>query len=121
MIRAIENIIDEIGNAVIDCGVTGVERNFALISYRDTYGRSQPSYDMTKKGFSILVMGFTGMEAMKFKIAYTDRFEEMEGAFKVGQPNPYAAAIPTTFADALRLAADAMEKNEGQQLQLKQG
>jgi Rha family phage regulatory protein len=36
----------------------------------DTYGREQPSYDMTKDGFTLLVMGWTGKKALRFKVAY---------------------------------------------------
>jgi Rha family phage regulatory protein len=33
---------------------------------------------MTKKGFTLLVMGFTGKKAMQFKLAYIEAFEAME-------------------------------------------
>lgn len=44
----------------------------------DSYGREQPSYDMTKDGFALLVMGWTGEKAMAFKIAYIAEFNRME-------------------------------------------
>jgi Rha family phage regulatory protein len=37
-----------------------------------------PMYQMNKKGFTLLAMGYTGKEAMKFKEAYIDEFEKME-------------------------------------------
>ncbi|WHP46368.1 Rha family transcriptional regulator [Mannheimia bovis] len=36
-----------------------------------------PVIEMTKDGFLILVMGFTGKKAMKFKIAYIEAFNKM--------------------------------------------
>lgn len=36
----------------------------------DNYGREQPSFDMTKDGFTILVMSWTGQKAMDFKVEY---------------------------------------------------
>ena len=33
---------------------------------------------MTRDGFTLLAMGFTGKKAMAFKIAYINRFNEME-------------------------------------------
>lgn len=46
--------------------------------YKDTYERSQPEYLCTRDGFSLLVMGFTGEEALKWKLKYIDAFNQME-------------------------------------------
>ena len=54
------------------------ERNFALSRYKDASGKWNPEYLMTKDGFAILAMGFTGKKAMRFKEAYIRRFNEME-------------------------------------------
>lgn len=53
-------------------------RNFAESSYKDTTGRRLPCYNLTRDGFSMLVMGFTGQKAMQFKEAYIKRFNAME-------------------------------------------
>lgn len=58
------------------------ERNFALSRYKDASGRWNPEYLMTKDGFTILAMGFTGKKAMQFKEAYIRRFNEMEAFIK---------------------------------------
>lgn len=52
--------------------------NFEGITYRDARGRIQSAYNMTRDGFTILVMGFTGKKAMQFKLAYIDAFNAME-------------------------------------------
>ena len=44
-------------------------------------------YDITKDGFTSLVMGFTGRDAAKFKEAYIKRFNEMEATLKKGVEN----------------------------------
>jgi len=36
------------------------------------------SVNMTRDGFTLLAMGFTGYKALKFKVAYIQRFNEME-------------------------------------------
>lgn len=43
-------------------------------------GGSRPvrAFNMTKDGFVLLAMGFTGREALRFKLAYIQRFNEME-------------------------------------------
>ena len=52
--------------------------NFEPTSYTDQWDRKQKCYCMTRDGFTILVMGYTGARAMKFKEAYIKRFNEME-------------------------------------------
>lgn len=52
--------------------------NFVQSSYRDSTGRKLPCYCMTRDGFTMLVMGYTGARAMKFKEAYIKRFNKME-------------------------------------------
>ncbi|MCW6665288.1 Rha family transcriptional regulator [Aerococcaceae bacterium NML191219] len=54
------------------------ERNFAPIKYKDSRGRVQDAFAMTRDGFTMLVMGYTGTKAMKFKELYIKRFNEME-------------------------------------------
>ena len=52
--------------------------NFGESSYRNEQNKRQPEYLMTRDGFSILVMGFTGKKAMQFKEAYINAFNQME-------------------------------------------
>ena len=40
---------------------------FESTSYDDVTGKSNPMYIMNEKGFSILVMGWNGVNALKFK------------------------------------------------------
>lgn len=53
-------------------------RNFIPSNYKDSTGRKLPEFLLTRDGFVMLVMGFTGKEALKFKEAYINRFNEME-------------------------------------------
>lgn len=56
--------------------------NFEPISYTDSMNRTQKAYAMTRDGFTILVMGYTGGLAMKFKEAYIKQFNAMEAALQ---------------------------------------
>lgn len=56
--------------------------NFGLIEYTDTKNRKQKAYCMTRDGFTLLVMGYTGELAMKFKEAYIKQFNAMEAALQ---------------------------------------
>ena len=59
-----------------------VERNFALSSYKDKQNQKRPCYYLTRDGFTILVMGYTGKKALRFKELYIRRFNEMEELIK---------------------------------------
>ncbi|EAH6256975.1 hypothetical protein ECA14_08235 [Campylobacter jejuni] len=52
--------------------------NFELSKYIDSTGRILPCYKITRDGFSLLVMGFTGEKAYKWKVEFIKAFNEME-------------------------------------------
>lgn len=51
-------------------------------------GKQYPEYIMNRDGFSLLVMGFTGKEAMEWKIKYINAFNEMEKKLSKPQLTP---------------------------------
>lgn len=106
VLRSIETIISQTPK-------NQSERNFALSEYRDASGKANPMYVMTKDGFSILVMGFTGETAMSFKWEYIEAFNKMEATIRSG-----GFKIPTTYKEALLLAVEREERVE--QLEKKQ-
>lgn len=55
---------------------------FKKSSYKDRGGRIRPIYYLTRDGFSILAMGFTGKEALKWKLEYIEAFNKMESILK---------------------------------------
>ncbi len=61
----------------------GVAQNSASLFYESSYIHEQnkqefPMYYMNRDGFSLLVMGFTGKEALEWKMKYIQAFNEME-------------------------------------------
>ncbi|WP_051767982.1 Rha family transcriptional regulator [Sphingobium sp. DC-2] len=44
--------------------------------------RQRHHYEMDRKGFTLLAMGFTGARALEWKIAYIDAFDRMEAALR---------------------------------------
>jgi anti-repressor protein len=85
---------------------------FYLTTYKDSTGRSNEMYVMNRDGFSLLVMGFTGAQALKFKLEFIYAFNQMEKQLK--------AQIPQSFAQALRLAAEQQEQLELKEAQIKE-
>ncbi len=62
--------------------------NFQPIEYTDTKGRKQSMYKISRDGFMLLVMGYTGKQAMRFKIAYIEAFNRMERALSTPKSEP---------------------------------
>lgn len=67
--------IREILSAVPD---TFAGPNFRPSEYIGKDGRTLPCYLLTRSGFAMTALGFTGKKALDFRRAYIDRFEEME-------------------------------------------
>jgi len=72
--------------------------------------RQVPAYDMTREGFTLLVMGYTGPRAMEFKVRYIRRFNEMEVQLR----QPVQPALPdfSNPAEAARAWADQFEQRQ---------
>ena len=56
--------------------------NFIKHSYIDKTGRILPCYNLTRDGFSLLVMGFTGEKAYQWKIEFIKAFNTIEAELK---------------------------------------
>lgn len=97
VIQSIENIRKS------DKGFTGL--NFQPSEYEDSSGRVLPSYLMTRDGFTLLVMGFTGYKAQEWKIKYIKAFNAMEARLKEGAAREAALpeAKPDESGEAARL------------------
>ncbi|MBP3930738.1 MAG: ORF6C domain-containing protein [Peptostreptococcaceae bacterium] len=58
---------------------------FIETSYKAGTGKSYKEYLITRDGFSLLVMGFTGLKALQWKLKYIEAFNKMEHALKEPQ------------------------------------
>ena len=58
---------------------------FIESSYKAGTGKSYKEYLITRDGFSLLVMGFTGSRALQWKLKYIEAFNKMEQALKEPQ------------------------------------
>lgn len=54
----------------LECSKEFRQANFGQSSYINEQNKEQPEYLMTRDGFTLLAMGFTGRKAMQFKEAY---------------------------------------------------
>lgn len=64
----------------LDCSEEFRHGNFAESYYVNAQNKKQPMYYITRDGFTLLAMGYTGEKAMQFKEAYIKQFNAMEKA-----------------------------------------
>lgn len=74
-----KNVIQAIENSFAEQESLGSENaNFSRLNFQPSNytkrGKTYPLYNITKDGFSLLAMGFTGKEAMNWKIKYINAF-----------------------------------------------
>lgn len=72
VLRDIENIQKDVSN---------FGEMFFESTMPDSYGREQRVYLMNRDGFTLLAMGFTGKDAMQWKLKYIDAFNRLEKAW----------------------------------------
>lgn len=74
VLKAIRNLLENLGAEMRRCFIERseeVQRTFGGVDVRH-------HYEMTRDGFTLLAMGFTGPKALAFKVAYIERFNAME-------------------------------------------
>lgn len=75
-----KNVLRDIEN--LSCSDNFNRLNFERITYKDVRNREQTAYEMTKDGFSFLVMGYTGEKAGQFKETFINEFNKREMMLK---------------------------------------
>ena len=86
VVQAIENIKAE---------NSAVTKMFIESSYKAGTGKNYKEYLLTRDGFSLLVMGFNGREALEWKLKYIEAFNTMERKLKeISKPDSYMIDDP---------------------------
>lgn len=75
--------------------------NFKAVEYLDKQGKPRPCYNLTKDGFCLLVMGFTGEKAYKFKVEFIKAFNRLLDENKALKYAYYVDKIASLEAVAL--------------------
>lgn len=94
VLRAIENLLADLPE--------DHQRNFAqtLIERPNPSGGApikSPAYEITRDGFTLLAMGFTGKKALQFKLAYIDAFNQMEAKLRELSPGAAESILNATI------------------------
>lgn len=99
VMRDIQNLAEDVPN---------FGEMFFETSEPDSYGRNRRTYLMNRDGFTLLAMGFTGKQALQFKLKYINAFNEMEQALL--PQNQFQ--LPNNFKEALIMLAETVDEND---------
>ena len=100
-----DDVLKSIRN--LECSEEFRLRNFAESSYTNSQNKKQPMYYVTRDGFTLLAMGYTGEKAMRFKEAYIKQFNAMERMLQ-GKliEREKGIAVRQSLTKALQLSAE---------------
>ena len=78
------HVLRDIDNLISDCPKLDSEM-FIESTYKNSRGKVYRCFNMNRDGFSLLSMGFTGKEALEWKLKYINAFNKMEEKLKSGE------------------------------------
>lgn len=81
VLRKIDELIIQL-SALPDPPTQNCVGYFIPASYPDKQGKDRKMFYLTRDGFSLLVMGFTGPAALHWKLLYIEAFNKMEAALR---------------------------------------
>lgn len=77
-----KHVLEAIKNLELQLNTVEFSALFIESKYKATNGKMNKEYLLTRDGFSLLVMGFTGKEALQWKLKYIEAFNKMEEMIK---------------------------------------
>lgn len=80
------DVLEKIDNLKVDLSSTDFSALFIESQYKASNGKMNKEYLLTRDGFSLIVMGFTGGEALQWKLKYIEAFNKMEEIIKNNIP-----------------------------------
>lgn len=97
-----KDVLDAIRSLLSDLertpgGMEFSQPNFQPSIYLSERGKQYPCYHLTRDGFTLLTMGFTGEKALQFKMAYIDAFNRMEAELTKKNLPALPEALPAMF------------------------
>lgn len=109
------DVLRDIRKLRAKCPESFYQRNFAPVEYTDSKGEKRPACLLTRDAFSLLVMGFTGAEAVRWKIRYIEAFNTLESAAlesraELARESAYRQGYDEGRASALPDVQDAEKK-----------
>ena len=77
-----DSVLRDIDNLIKSDSTILWSEMFKETTYTNSRGKDYRCFDMNRDGFSLLCMGFTGKEALEWKLKYINAFNQMEEKLK---------------------------------------
>ncbi|MBU5440268.1 Rha family transcriptional regulator [Tissierella sp. MSJ-40] len=90
------NVVRDIENLIENEPLKNEELKYFIPETFNHRGNEYKEYLLTRDGFSLLVMGFTGKKALEWKLKYIEAFNKMEETIKKGQSDMFSQLSPQT-------------------------
>ena len=120
--RSHKNVLRDIAKLRAKCPESFYGLNFEPVDYIDSKGEKRPAYLLTRDAFSLLVMGFTGSAAVRWKLKYIEAFNSLEAAVLENRAElAREAGYQQGRDEALALPAMQAERKAGFLAGLKEG
>lgn len=120
--RSHKNVLRDIAKLRAKCPESFYGLNFEPVEYVDSKGEKRPAYLLTRDAFSLLVMGFTGSAAIRWKLRYIEAFNSLEAAVLENRAElAREAGYQQGRDEALALPAMQAERKAGFLAGLKEG
>ncbi|PKG37712.1 Rha family transcriptional regulator [Psychromonas sp. Urea-02u-13] len=99
------HVMVRIRNIIEDLEASGKRGDvyFKITSYTSDQNKELPCYEMNRDGFTLVAMGFTGSDALQWKIGYLNAFNKMEEYIKSGKQTEL------TLVDKMREDTEMLE------------
>ena len=95
-------VLKSVRKIVSECPAEFDAVNFYAVNYTDAKGESRPMYQLSRDGFTLVAMGFTGKKALAWKVRYIEAFNAMERALIEGAHGEPVSIPPTASTAADR-------------------
>ena len=108
-----KNVLQSIDNLIAEN--SAVKIMFKISSYKSGNGQSYRKFYMNRDGFSLLAMGFTGKEALEWKLQYIRAFNV---EYAKGQGSSHAEMLYMTYSRLANKMAGINKRDEATVMQL---
>lgn len=108
-----KHVLSSIRELIKGTAENSADLMFVESSYTNGQNKEQPMFIMTRDGFTLLAMGFTGKKALQFKLDFINAFNTMERQLRQSTGSNVMEEIERQLLHASRSWMDYMLKLQG--------
>ena len=104
-------VLEQIRKTILEVNLEFSEPNFRPANYIDAQGKKRVCFNLTKNAFILVAMGFTGREAMAWKVKFIEAFDCLEQQYIENLKKASRPTLPTSKqgTDTLTTTLRALE------------